>query len=219
MIRQASKDKQHSWQGELYKMKKILVVLADGAEEVEALTPVDYLRRAGVDVTVAGVAGDVVEGSHGIKIIADCTLDSLGKDGAQIAQQFDGIFVPGGMQGTKNCSANNLVIETIIAMHASGKLVSAICAAPVVVLAKTGVLKNCKYTCYPGMEQALEEYCGSNYPACTSGAQFVEDRVVQSGNVITSRGAGTAEEFAFALVEYLCGAQKRLELSNSVVAR
>jgi len=204
-------------------MAKVVVFLATGFEEIEAITPVDYLRRAGVEVqTVAipvdGQAGLLVQGSHGIPVQADTSLD---KFMANCQNLPDGVFVPGGMPGAANVGACELAVDFIKKMFEQKKLVSAICAAPVVVLGKTGVLRDKNYTCYPGMKR-FEDYCGGKEKAdqLTAGAKLVEGQpFVVDQNLITGRGPGAAEQFAMALVEYLCGAEKAQEIKVRSVQR
>lgn len=193
-------------------MKKILVLLAEGFEEIEALTPVDYLRRAGFEVVVAGVTGELVTGAKKITVKADVLLDNVKND-------FDAIIVPGGMGGTKNISKSSKACQLITDMYNQQKIVAAICAAPVVVLAKLGLLKNKNFTCYPNMENSFEEYCGKDFAELTSGSLHSFERVVIDQNLITSRGAGTAEEFAFSIIEKLSTSEKAKEIANAIVAR
>jgi 4-methyl-5(b-hydroxyethyl)-thiazole monophosphate biosynthesis len=180
-------------------MKTACVLLADGFEEVEAITSIDYLRRAGVAVEIVGVTGKTVSGSHGIKVESDSGSDGLGKD-------YDCIVVPGGGRGAGNIAASPAAVYLIKRHFASGKLVAAICAAPAVVLHEAcGILKGRRFTCYPGLESKV------------SGATFSEDRVVIDGNLITSRGAGTAGEFAAAIVAEIVGPAEARKLAESVV--
>ena len=165
--------------------KKMLTVLAEGFEEIEAVTPVDLLKRAGIEVETTGIKGIDVSGSHEISVIADHSFD-------EIADSYDGIFIPGGLPGSTNIAEYKPAMDLIKKMFAEGKLVCAICAAPAVVLNKTGILAGKKATCYPGAEK--------NFNA---DVEFSEERVVVDGNVITSRGAGTAAEFSHAIIEYL----------------
>ncbi|MBT3275702.1 MAG: DJ-1 family protein [Spirochaetales bacterium] len=167
-------------------MKKTIVVLADGFEEVEAVTPIDFLRRADCDVTIAGLKGGAVIGAHGIEIRTDRPIGECGAD-------FDAVVLPGGMPGAENLAASGEVIDLVKRIFKSGGLVSAICAAPAVVLAPNGFLDGKMATCYPGFETRFGD------------TEFSSDRVVRDGNVITSRGAGTAAEFAVEIVRYLCG--------------
>jgi len=169
--------------------KKTLVLLADGFEDVEAITPVDYLRRAGIEVTTASISGNLTVTSKwgGIKMIADTTLTGLVKQGGG----WDAVILPGGMPGASNLAASKETGSLLKNMAAAGKLVCAICAAPAIVLAPLGLLAGKKFTCYPGMEKGIND------------GKWSDARVVTDGNIITSRGAGTAGEFAIAIIEKL----------------
>jgi 4-methyl-5(b-hydroxyethyl)-thiazole monophosphate biosynthesis len=180
---------------------RVLVPLADGFEEIEAVTIIDTLRRAGVAVTTAGLRSTSVEGAHGIPVIADSTLEKVD------AASFDMLVLPGGMPGTSNLAEDARVIAAAQTMQRHGKRLSAICAAPTV-LAKAGVISRTAVTCYPGFESKLGD-------AVFKGDQ----RVVKSGKVITSRGPGTALEFSLAIVEELCGVEKAKELGQAMIAR
>ena len=195
-------------------MKKAVVFLADGFEEVEALTPVDYLRRAGVEVTVAGVSKKEITGSHGISVNTDVAATD-----ALVGEKFDALIVPGGMPGSTNLAASAVVEKLLKDGGSRGAIIAAICAAPVVVLAKAGLLKNRRYTCYPTMENDLAKFAGSGHKALTEGAVHLEERVVVDGNLVTARGPGVAEEFALTLVEKLAGKAARDSLHNGIVAR
>lgn len=204
-------------------MPKTVVFLAEGFEEIEAVTPIDYLRRAGVEVVTAaipvdGKAESLVKGSHNIRIQADMTFDEFISNCQELP---DAVFVPGGMPGAANVGACGLALDFIKKMNEQKKLVSAICAAPTVTLAKTGVLAGRKYTCYPGKKD-LEEYCGSKEEAdkLTAGATLVTDvPFVVDQNLITGRGPGTAEQFAMALVEYLCGKETAQKIKAGSIQR
>ncbi len=167
-------------------MKKVAVLLTDGFEEVEAVTPIDFLRRAGVDVLIAGVNERDVVGAHDVRIDCDMTIDEL-------PLELDGVVVPGG-PGAKKLAASEETVKLIEKFLKANKLVGAICAAPAVVLGSHGFLKGRKFTCYPGTESSAKD------------GTLLQDRVVKDGNLITSRGPGTAAEFSLALVEYLAGA-------------
>lgn len=164
--------------------------LAEGFEEVEALTPVDLLRRAGVDVmTVAVGEFRQVTGAHGITVEADLLLDDEDMTDAEM------LIAPGGMPGAKNLADSHKVCELFKAQAARGGYVAAICAAPAVLLAPLGILDGKKATCYPGFEEPLAQH----------GATHVAgERVVRDGNVITSNGPSSAMPFALALVDALC---------------
>jgi 4-methyl-5(b-hydroxyethyl)-thiazole monophosphate biosynthesis len=205
-------------------MARAVVFLADGFEEIEAITPIDYLRRAGVEVEtvaipVGGKADSLVTGSHKIPVKADLTFDELAmRDSNDLP---DAVVVPGGMPGAANIGACELAVDLIKKMFEQKKLVSAICAAPVVVLGKTGVLAGKNYTCYPGMKK-FEDYCGGKEKAdqLTAGANLVPDKpFVVDQNLITGRGPGAAEEFAMAIVEYLCGAETAAKIKAASVQR
>lgn len=183
--------------------KKAIVFFAEGTEEIEALTPVDYLRRAGVEVTLAAVGGSeelcFVRGSHGITVGTDSTAAALAKEAenASGAFPFDAVIVPGGLPGSTNIASDADACAIIRRMNADGRLVCAICAAPAVVLPATGALDGKAWTCYPGMESEAPAYIS----ACKAGAPFVHD-----ANLITGRGPGAAEEWAMEIVRTLCGA-------------
>lgn len=180
-------------------MKKVILFFADGTEEIEALTAVDLLRRAGAHVTVAGVGGVERTGSHGIRVITDAAAETL--DGAD----YDMAVVPGGMLGTKHLDASPAVDSVLAAVHKKGGFLCAICAAPMV-LGRRGYLKGKQAVCYPGFESYL------------TGAALSEKKVCRDGNVITGAGAGVALDFALALVEALFGVEKAEELRRSVLA-
>ncbi|MDR2419236.1 MAG: DJ-1/PfpI family protein [Treponema sp.] len=173
--------------------KHALVFLADGFEEVEAITPIDYLRRAGIEVTTCSVGasvagGQVVKGSHGIVVQADRSLAVLEP---LKAADWDAALLPGGIPGAPNLAASEAVSALLRDMALAGKLVCAICASPAVVLFPLGLLKGRRFTCYPGMETEVKE------------ALWSEERVVVDGNLITSRGAGTAADWAIAIISKL----------------
>ncbi len=175
-------------------MSKVLICLADGFEEIEAVTPIDLLRRAGIDVIIAGVGDDVITGSRGISIVPNGPIEEL-KD-----ETYDGIILPGGMPGATNLAASWEVNEILISMLNEGKLVAAICAAPAAVLGKAGLIEGRRATCYPGAETFAPE------------ARFVKESLVMDGNLITASGPGLAADFAFAIIEYLISKEKSEEV-------
>lgn len=181
--------------------QKVLIVLADGFEEIEAVTPMDVLRRAELEVTVAGLSGKTVKGAHGVSIEADITLD----DYDEIP---DLIVLPGGMPGSKNLAKSKKVAELVHKINREGKIVSGICAAPALVLAPTGLLNGKRATCYPGFE--------NNF---SNAVTFSQDRVVVDGNLVTSRGPGSALEFACELVRQLVGQDKAQELRQGLLVQ
>lgn len=181
-------------------MKKVLIPLAPGFEEVEALTPVDILRRAGADVVVAGTVHGPIEGRNKIKVLPDAVMDSVkGED-------YDMIVLPGGAVGTENLRKDERVKKAVEELMKKGRLVTAICAAPTV-LSAIGVLKEKAATSHPSVRAQL------------AAKEVSDDRVVVDGNVITSQGPGTAMEFAFKLVEALYGAEKAKEVNKGVLAK
>lgn len=192
-------------------MAQVAVFLAPGFEEIEALTVVDYLRRANIDVVTVSVpeAGsdnntESVTGSHKITVIADTKLsDFIEKQDGELPETA---YFPGGMPGASNLASNQYLFQTITKMDRKGKLVCAMCASPAVVLARTGILSSRKWTCYPGMNLNLAQYCGSSDWAAEvmENSTHIEDvPYVYDNNLLTGRGPGTAEQFAMKLVELL----------------
>jgi 4-methyl-5(b-hydroxyethyl)-thiazole monophosphate biosynthesis len=182
-------------------MKKACLLLAEGFEEVEAITPADFLRRAGIEVTIAGISGRKVKGSHGIVVETDASSEALAKD-------YDAIVLPGGQPGANNLAASPAVRDLLIRHSQKGKLIAAICASPAVVLhGSCNLLQGKKFTGYPGTEVSVK------------GAHFVPDRVVIDGNYITSRGPGTAGEFAIAIIAALEGRQKADEVAQHALQK
>lgn len=181
-------------------MKKILVLLAEGFEEIEALTPVDYLRRADVEVDVASLTEDLsVTGSHGIVVSADTTLDAV--DPAV----YDGVYLPGGMPGSLNLRDDARVLKIVRDFAGSGKAVAAICAAPIV-LEKASVIANKRVTGYPGTVDKLENV----------GTYDADAIVVQDENIFTGRGAAAAVYLSFALITALCGEETTKRVKEGI---
>ncbi|MBS0310097.1 MAG: DJ-1/PfpI family protein [Thiobacillus sp.] len=179
-------------------MAKVLVPLADGCEELEAVTIIDLLRRAGIEVVSAGLNPGVVKASRGVQLVPDLTLDSALQD------EYDMVVLPGGMPGAAHLKSDPRILRLLKDMAAAGKYTAAICAAPMV-LAEAGVLEGRQATSYPGFLDAL--------PGVTVSAAAV----VQDGKVLTSRGPGTAMDFALALIETLAGADKRQQVEAALV--
>jgi len=183
-------------------MKKVLVPLAPGFEEIEAVTIIDVLRRAGVEVTVAGTEPGVLRGSRGIMVEPDTTLDTVD------AGSFDAIALPGGLPGTITLREDPRVLEAVRRHHASGKLTAAICAAPTV-LAAAGLAEGTRLTAHPSVQGEL----------AAGGATISAERVCTDDRIVTSQGPGTSMEFAFELVARLCGPDKVAELNVGILAR
>lgn len=179
--------------------KRVSVFLADGFEEIEGLTVVDLLRRAGVIVTTVSVTGEsLIHGAHGINVQADKLFDEVNYEEQDMA------VLPGGMPGTLHLGEHEGVKTVLEQFYGAGKYIAAICAAPSV-LGKYGMLKGRKATSYPGFEEALV------------GAEYVYDSVAVDDFVITSRGMGTAIEFSLVLIEKLIDAQKAEELKKAII--
>ncbi len=176
----------------------VYVFLANGTEELEALAPVDALKRAGVEVKTVGVGGSTVTASHGVKITPDITADKIVLD-----DSLEMIVIPGGMPGTLNLEASPEVQAAIDFCADKGKYIAAICAAPQI-LGHKGLLSGKKCTCFPGFETELK------------GALHTGEPVVRDGNIITGKGAGAALRFALKLVEVLCSAEKADALAGSL---
>lgn len=181
--------------------KQATVVLAPGFEEIEALTVVDVLRRGGVEVTVAGLGGTVIEGAHGITVQADVPL-------SEDMETPDALVLPGGMPGSKNLGESPLVRALACRTHDAGHVCAAICAAPAFTFAAFGLLDGKTATCYPG--------CEDRFPPS---ATFTHDRVAVDGNIVTSRGPGTALAFALKLVEMLVDVETAESLSDGMLVQ
>lgn len=198
-------------------MQKAFLFIADGFEEVETVTPVDYLRRCGIDTAIVGVEEKVVRSARNLSIMCDLTLEELIGETAGSAGESEVVdraaaetalvILPGGLPNSRTLGANMHLRSFIEAVERHGGFVAAICAAPALALGAWGMLNSRQFTCYPGMGKDLPT------PPVKSA------RVIRDGNIITACGAGAAEEFAFALVDALCGEQKLTELKNSIVAR
>ena len=177
----------------------VYVFLADGFEEIEALSPVDLLRRAGVAVTTLGVGGKrEIKGAHGITVLADAPDTDFADEAPTM------VVLPGGMPGAANLDASPVVAKALANAAAAGGFLAAICAAPMV-LGHKGYLAGKKATCYPGFEGELK------------GAETHRAPVVRDGNVITGAGMGVAAEFALELVAALCGKDKAALLEKGIL--
>ena len=176
-------------------MASVLVPLAQGCEELEAVTVVDLLRRAGIEVVTAGLDAQPVTASRGVTLLPDMTLEMA------LQQSFDMVVLPGGLPGADHLGDDPRVIRLLQEMAASDAYTAAICAAPRV-LARAGLLDGKRATSYPG---ALDI-------EAVPGIEYLETAVVTDGRVITSRGPGTAMDFALVLIETLVGKTKRDEV-------
>ena len=180
-------------------MKNIFVFLAEGFEEIEALTPVDVLRRAGLPVqTVSVMDEQIVAGAHGVPVLADKMFAEINPEDAEM------ILLPGGLPGATNLDAHEGLGQMIQDFAKEEKPLAAICAAPLV-FGNRGLLQGKKVTCYPGFETYLQ------------GAEYTAALVEKDGNFITGKGPGAAMEFAFAIVEKYCGIDKVNELKQGMM--
>jgi 4-methyl-5(b-hydroxyethyl)-thiazole monophosphate biosynthesis len=179
-------------------MVSLLVLLASGFEEIEAITVIDILRRAEINVTIAGIDTEFVTGSHDITVKCDIGLAGIE------SEQYSGIFLPGGQPGSNNLKANTHVLKLIQEFSQENKLIAAICAAPIV-LYEAGIIKNRQVTSYPSEKE--------KFVNCT----YLEKNVVRDGNIITSRGVGTAIEFALSLVEIIRGRASKEDLAKRIL--
>lgn len=177
-------------------MKRVVLPIANGFEEIEAITIIDILRRAGVVVVIAGVTKQSIVGAHGVKMTADAVVADLSAD------EFDMLVLAGGYDNAITLSNDATTQKLISTMHKNGKLVAAICAAPLA-LHKAGVISG-EYTCYPSVEETIK-------------GKFVAKSVVESNRVITSRGPATASDFAFYLVEKLVSKAKKEEVQKTML--
>ena len=182
-------------------MPRVCVLMAQGFEEMELVITVDVLRRAGVtvDIVTIGETVEPVVGSRQIRMVPDRVLAGL--DPAS----YDGVVLPGGLEGTERLGKSTGVLELVRTMAQAGKLVAAICAAPVI-LAESGLMDGRRITCHPGAVSRV------------SRAVFEPHRVVTDGPFVTSRAAGTTFEFAFKLVERLAGPEKVKEVNRGALA-
>lgn len=185
-------------------MAKAIILLADGFEEVEAITVIDVLRRCDVELLIAGLGKEHVKSARGVKIIPDKSIDEVieSKD----IESSDAVILPGGGKGVENLKKNEKVKKLLKAFMSRNKTIAAICAAPTA-LASFGLLKNRKATVYPGLENELKE----------AGAEHVDSKIVVDGNIITSKGPGTAFNFAFELAKELAGREKAEEVAKAML--
>lgn len=178
-----------------------MVILAEGFEEMEAIVPIDVLRRAGVRVAIVGLKNSCVKSSRGIGIQTDVLF-------RQIQDLPDAVVLPGGLPGASNLAQSLELKEFLNRMDQEKKIIAAICAAPAAVLAPLGILDGKKATCYPG--------CEADFSKTT---RYVQQCVVTDGHLVTSQGPGTALEFSLELVKQLVGSDMARTLSEKMLAR
>lgn len=176
----------------------IAILLADGFEEIEALMPLDILRRAGLDVKLVGIGGRIAIGSHGVSVVCDAVADEINEN------EVSAVIFPGGMPGALNLDAAPLTDRLIESVTKRGGRLAAICAAPLV-LGRRGLLRGRRAVCYPGFEKELV------------GAEIADCGVVTDGFITTAKGMGVSLEFALELVGLICGEEKKNQLSDAVM--
>lgn len=180
-------------------VKQAVVIFADGYEEVEALCVVDLLRRAGVKVSMLALNGErEVTGSHGITFVMDGAFDEIKAD------EIDAIVLPGGLPGTTNLRNSEELKNFVLKMDEQQKIVSAICAAPTV-LNDAGICKGKRVTSYPSFKEEFTE------------SEYLLEAVVEDGNMVTSRGVGTALDFALVLIKKMISDEKAREIKTSII--
>ena len=179
-------------------MRKVLVPLAEGFEEIEALAVTDVMRRAGLEVVLTGLPGSIVKGRSGIKVISDRKIEDVNP------KDFDAVVLPGGDPGYVNLGISQKILDMLVDFNDQEKLIAAICASPAI-LSKLGILDNRKATVYPGMEREI--------PKPRSG------KVIVDGHIITSEGPGTAIDFALEIIKKLLGRDKAEEVRKEIVYR
>ncbi len=175
----------------------LYIYFAEGFEEVEGIATLDVIRRAGIDIETVGIGSKHITGSHGITV--QCDLD----DEEATFTGLDGVILPGGMPGTNNLMASDRVQRALDFCSSTGKLIAAICAAPMI-LGKKGLVRGKSAVCYPGFEKYLE------------GAEIPDKYVCADGNIITARGMGSAVEFGLAVTAYFKGGEFASELRNTL---
>lgn len=181
-------------------MTKVFTLLKNGFEEIEALTVVDYLRRAYIDIKTVSMEKDLlVEGSHKIKVEADILFDELDKE------EIDLIYIPGGLPAAKDLSLDSKVTDLVAYLNEKGRLIASICAGPMV-LENSEVIKGKEVTSYPGIKEEL-----------ASVGSYSENLVVVDENIITSRGPATAVYLALELIELLKGTNKKDEIKADIL--
>lgn len=178
----------------------VTIILGTGFEEAEALVPCDLLRRAGIQVQLAGIGGLEITGGHGITVKADCIAEETDLNASEL------VMLPGGLGGVKSILDCPKILEGVAAQYRMGKRVAAICAAPTV-LARLGITDGKKATCYPGCEEQMGQ------------AQMVDEPVITDGMVTTGRAAGAAVDFGLELIALLKDRQTAHKVSAAIVYR
>jgi 4-methyl-5(b-hydroxyethyl)-thiazole monophosphate biosynthesis len=179
-------------------MDKVLIYLAPGFEELEAVTIIDLLRRAGVDVTIAGLEREAVTGSHEITIACDAFYEDVDAD------DFDYLILPGGQPGTNNLKSDKHILEIVRKFDSDNKIIGAICAAPTV-LHEAGILNNVKVTSYPSEKNVFNP------------SLYEENYVVTDGNIVTSRGVGTAIDFTLDIIGKIKGNEVKIQTAERIL--
>lgn len=177
----------------------VCIFMANGFEEVEALTVVDILRRANIDIKMVSINNDLkVTGAHNIQVITDCLFKDVDYE------KVDMLILPGGMPGTNNLKENEELKELLLKFAKQDKYIAAICAAPII-LGEIGIVKGKKVTCYPGFEKYLKD-------------SIIENKnIVKDSNIVTAKGLGVADDFALELVNILLGEQKAFEIKKAII--
>ena len=181
----------------------VLLFLADGFEEIEALTQVDYLRRAGVEIITVGLNGEFAKGTRNIIVKADTTIDKI-----EYTNEVEMVILPGGLGGMNAIKNNEKACSIVKRAESDGKYVTAICASPTI-FAHLDMVKGKKCVCYPGMEDEL----------IAAGGIYTDEAVVTDGKMITARAAGASEEFSFELIRVLKGDKAAEDVRKSICAR
>ncbi|MGN9165463.1 DJ-1 family glyoxalase III [Tissierellaceae bacterium HCP3S3_D8] len=181
---------------------KVIVFLAEGFEEIEALTVVDYLRRMDILVDTVSITDErEVKGAHDIRVISDRTIAEI-----EDINSYDGVVIPGGMPGATNLKNDKRVVQIVSSFNEKNKLISAICAGPIV-LDKADIIKDKNVTSYPGFDKRLK------------GCKYREEPVVRDENIITARGPALAVDFAIEIIEYLLGEKRAEDLKRDILYR
>jgi len=181
--------------------RKVLVPIAHGTEEMEAIIIIDMLRRAGLNVKVAGET-EIITCSRGVKMIPDILIHKMEPN-----EDFDAIVIPGGLEGTENLNNDDRFIEILNHNFNNGKLIAAICAAPAILIRHQLLSSDDVVTSHPSVRNLFSEI------------NYSEDRVVVNRSFVTSRGAGTAFEFSLKLIEILCDRETADTISDQIVLR